>query len=85
MTIDWTTLQKDRLKTLNAGTGNRAGLCKGGPNKCKINIKELKYIKHAQVSGVNRSDIMKRTGLSHYIVTQAMNGAYDHLLSYVPE
>lgn len=85
MTVAWTNEQKSRLKTLNAVTGNRAGLCKGGPNKCKINIKQLKFIKHAQNEGVNRPDIMKRTKLSHYIVTQAMDGAYDHLLRYTSE
>lgn len=85
MTITWTDKQRSRLKTLNAGTGNRAGLCKGGPNKCKIKIRELQYIKHAQDSGMNRPYIMKVTGLSHYIVTQAMDGAYDHLLRYAQE
>lgn len=83
--MTWTNEQKSRLKTLNAGTGNRAGLCKGGPNKCKINIKELQYIKHAQECGMDRIYIMKVTGLSNYSVIQAMNGAYDHLLRYTSE
>lgn len=80
MTVAWTDKQKNRQGVLNAGTGNRAGLCKGGPNKCKINTKQLKYIKQLQDIGVNRPEIMKRTGLSHHIVTGAMEDRYDHLL-----
>ena len=80
--ITLTTEQKQRLGILNAGHGNRSGLYSGGPNKCKITIKQLKYIKKAQLEGIDRPELMKRTGLSHYIVTRAMNGKYNHLLRY---
>ena len=78
------TEQLQRLRQLRAGRGNRAGMAKSGPNKCKISIKQLKYIKHAQDNGMDRPEIKKNTGLSHFIVTNAMNGNYDHLLRYLP-
>lgn len=74
-----------RLIQLRAGPGNRKGMTKGGPNKCTITIKQLQYIKHAQENGIDRPEIKKATQLSHFIVTQAMEGRYDHLLRHYPE
>jgi hypothetical protein len=73
-------LRLERLAQLKSGAGHRKGLFQGGPNKCKLSKRQLLEVKRLWDSGITVLNIIKLTGHSKFIVDQAVDGAYDHLL-----
>lgn len=80
MEITWTTEQKNRLKTLNAGAGHRAGLYTDRKSTYRITAEQVIEIKKCIELKMSHTKIKKETGASEHHIRFTKKGKYNHLL-----
>lgn len=74
--------ERQRLKALCAGHGNRAGtgIFPGTRRNQKITPDQLIELKELQEKGWTNKPIRTKLDLSEHIVRLGLNGHYDHIL-----